>query len=269
MTTGALIFAFNNEQTDYIAMAAWSAERIHRHLDVPVAVITDAPERAKAYQSIDCVIEAQPQAGGTRRFEDYGKTVTWYNAGRIDAYALSPWDQTLVLDADYVVASSALTKVLHSRQDFLCHRGAWDVTQQDNFEDLNCFGRNRMPMWWATVMMFRRSNTAQYIFDSMNMVRNNWGHYRELYHISGANYRNDYALSISLGIVSGHTLVVDNIPWSLPSVVPKHQLTQLDTDYFQVEYTDANKKLRTVAFAGMDFHAMGKKHLGDIVANSR
>ena len=41
MTTGALILAFNNEHTDYLAMAAWSADRIRQHLDIPVAVITD------------------------------------------------------------------------------------------------------------------------------------------------------------------------------------------------------------------------------------
>ena len=31
MTTGALIFAYNNEQTDYVAMAAWTAKNIQRH----------------------------------------------------------------------------------------------------------------------------------------------------------------------------------------------------------------------------------------------
>ena len=40
MTRGALIFAFNNEKTDYVAMARWSAERIRRHLDIPVAIVT-------------------------------------------------------------------------------------------------------------------------------------------------------------------------------------------------------------------------------------
>ena len=44
MTRGALIFAFNNEQTDYLEMAAWSAENIRRHLNIPVAVVTDRPD---------------------------------------------------------------------------------------------------------------------------------------------------------------------------------------------------------------------------------
>ena len=64
MTTGALIFAFDNEQTDYVAMAGWSAENIHRHLDIPVAVVTNAPDRARTYSGIDRVIEAVPASGG-------------------------------------------------------------------------------------------------------------------------------------------------------------------------------------------------------------
>ena len=42
MTTGALIFAFNNEKTDYVRMAAWCANRVKQYLDIPVAIVTDA-----------------------------------------------------------------------------------------------------------------------------------------------------------------------------------------------------------------------------------
>ena len=267
MTTGALIFAFNNEQTDYVAMAGWSANRIRRHLKIPTAIITDADPTDPRLGTADRIISATPVSGGTRWFEDYQATVSWHNAGRTDAYSLTPWDQTLVLDADYVVCGNELQTVINSPQDFMCHRYAWDMTSMNDFDGLNWFGNNRMPMWWATVMMFRKSNTAQYIFDSMSMIRANWRHYKDLYHITGTNYRNDYALSIALGIVSGHTLQVDNIPFGLASVMPEHTLTQLDTDYFEIAYTGQDKKLKTMAWHGMDFHAMGKKHLGDIIAN--
>ena len=266
MTTGALIFAFNNEHTDYVGMAAWSADRIRRHLDIPVAVITDCtdPERLAKF---DRVITADPVAGGTRYFDDYKQTVTWYNASRTDAYSLTPWDQTLLLDADYVVCGDELKHLLTVPQDFMCHRLAWDITAQDYFEGLNRFGNHKFPMWWATVMMFRRSNMAQYIFDCMSMVRHNWKHYKDLYHITGSHYRNDYALSIALGIVSGHTLKVDNIPWNLASVLPEYEITQIDQDHFEIKYQDQGK-LKKMDWSGMDFHAMGKKHLGDIIASA-
>jgi hypothetical protein len=115
-------------------------------------------------------------------------------------------------------------------------------------------------------MMFRKGNTAQYIFDCMNMVKQNWTHYRDLYHMQGSNYRNDYALSIALGIVSGHTLTVHNIPWSLASVLPEHVLCQIGADHFEIKYQDQGQP-KKMDWHSMDFHAMGKKHLGDIIAN--
>jgi len=115
--------------------------------------------------------------------------------------------------------------------------------------------------------MFRKSPTAEHIFDCMKMVKDNWVHYKDLYHSHGGNFRNDYALSIALGIVSGHTLNVHNIPWNLAAIVSSHDLRQLDPDHFQIEYFDQDK-LKTIDWQNMDFHAMCKKQLGDIVANS-
>ena len=257
MTTGALIFAFNNEHTDYVKMAAWSAKRIRKFLNIPVAVVTNAVTEPGQF---DRVITAEPTTGGTRYFEDYETTVSWHNAGRTDAYALSPWDQTLVLDADYVVCSDILAQVLNSSKDFLCFKDAFDVTNNNDFNGLNSFGANKFPMWWATVMMFRRSNTAQYIFDTMNMIKQNWEHYRNIYNIGPSLYRNDYALSIALALVNGHTLNVDSIPWSLPRVRPENQLT-FEHNQWVVNFTNSSGQLRNTSMAGVDFHAMGKKHL--------
>ena len=267
MTTGALIFAFNNEHTDYIAMAAWSADRVRRHLNIPVAVITDCTDPARLAK-FDRVIAANPVSGGTRYFDDYKQNVTWYNASRTDAYSLTPWNQTLLLDADYVVCSDELKHLLEVPQDFMCHRLAWEITAIDYFEGLNYFGQHKMPMWWATVMMFQKSNMAQHIFESMNMIKQHWQHYKDLYHITGSQYRNDFALSIALGIVSGHTLKVNNIPWSLASILPEHEITQTDEDHFEIKYQDQGR-LKRMTWHGMDFHAMGKKHLGDIIASAK
>ena len=267
MTQGVLIFAFNNEETDYLAMAEWSAHNVRRHLNLPTSVVTNVEYTGTAF---DRVIHAAAESGGTRYFEDYNTTVTWHNAGRVDAYRLTPYDQTIVLDADYVVASNNLKRLLNASQDFLCHRLAFDLAGQTDMRGLNVFGQYNMPMWWATVMMFRKSNTAQYIFDCMQMVRNNWQHYRDLYNIDRATYRNDFALSIALGIVSGHTMKVDEIPWALASVMPNTNLMRfLEPDSYVIQYTDSEQKRKTMSFEGIDFHAMGKKHLGDIVETDR
>ena len=248
MTTGALIFARNNEQIDYEAMARWSARNIERHLGIPTHIVTDTEPTDNA-----------------RHFIDVGN-VTWYNHNRMDAYWLSPWDRTLVLDADYVVASDQLRSLLDVDQDFLSHRWAYDVTGCNNFTGLNYFGDNCMPMWWATVMMFRRSQHAEFIFKSMQMIRDNWAHYRNLYKNTNVTYRNDHALSIALGIVNGHTLDHNGIPWALASLTPDHKLTQLDQDSYRVDFIDPENRAKWITLT-QDFHAMGKQQLGAIVAN--
>ena len=264
MTTGALIFAFNNEHTDYVAMANWSASNIHRHLNIPVCLVTD--QEPVQLHSFDKVVIATPPTAGARYFSDYDSTVTWHNTNRMDAYQLSPWDQTLVVDADYVVASDQLATVLQSRQEFLCYRWAADATSIRTFDDLNYFGSHRMPMWWATVMMFTRGRSVELLFDSMQMIRDNWTHYRNLYKNNTSTYRNDHALSIALNTLSGHTLQVNSIPGSLISVTPEHQLTQLSPDVYRVDFKTPDKKARWVTIS-QDFHAMGKQQLGAIVEN--
>jgi len=248
MTTGALIFARNNEEIDYVAMAHWSACNIKRHLGIPTHIVTDnAPN------------------SNTRHFTDVGN-VTWHNHNRMDAYRLSPWDRTLVLDADYIVAGNQLKSLLEADQDFLAHRWAYDVTGCNTFEGLNYFGNNCMPMWWATVMMFRRSRYAELIFSSMQMIRDNWTHYRNLYKNNSPTYRNDHALSIALGIVNGHILNHPGIPWALASLTPEHKLTQIAQDRYRVDFINTENRARWVELQ-QDFHAMGKQQLGAIVAN--
>jgi hypothetical protein len=266
MTTGVLIFAYNNEHIDYLAMANWSAKNIRRHLNLPVCVVTDqvVPDTYKFEQ----VIYATTDSQNSRWFADIDATVTWYNGNRSNAYELSPWDQTLVLDADYVVASNQLTQLLDATQDFLCHRRAYDVSGNMSFDENNFFGKSRMPMNWATVMLFRRSKTTELIFETMQMARDNWSHYRNLYGILKSTYRNDFALSIAMNTVDGHTMSSPTIPWELASVLPEHKLTQLDTDRYRVDFVTQDNKPRWITLTS-DFHAIGKKHLGDIIANSR
>jgi hypothetical protein len=266
MTTGVLIFAFNNEKIDYLAMANWSAKNIRRHLGLPVAVVTDRLVPSE-YQ-FEQVIPAQPEGLHTRKFEDLDREVTWYNGNRVDAYKLSPWKTTLVLDADYVVASDQLKTILKIDQDFIAHRWAYDVTNHPNFNEHNFFGQYRMPMWWATVMLFRRSKTTQMIFDTMQMIRENWDHYKALYSTGRTVYRNDFALSIALGVVNGHTQNYSEIPWALASVTHDQKLSQLDTDVYRVDYISQDNKPKYIKLQ-QDFHAMGKAQLGAIIGNSR
>jgi len=248
MTTGALIFAVNNGATDYEALARWNADNIQRHLGIPTHIVT----------------HGTTTHSNSRHFTGLGH-VAWHNHGRPDAYDLTPWDRTLVLDADYVVASNMLMPVLESDQPFLAHRFAYDITGCQDFQGLNYFGEHDMPQWWATVMMFQRSEHSRLIFDTMKMVRDNWNHYRELYKIRQPAYRNDHALSIALLVCDGHWLDHAAIPWNLATLTPEHSVVSTAQDRYRVDFTNGNNQSRWITVT-QDFHAMGKTQLEAIVA---
>ena len=267
MTTGALIFAFNNEISDYVSLAAWSARNIYRHLEIPVAIVTDSELHAEL-SVFDRVIFSEPAAGGTRNFEDYQATVTWHNASRPDAYHLTPWHNTLLLDADYIVASDKLRTICENGRDLQAYSKSIDVHGN---RDLDFFGNPAMAMTWATVLQFRKCSHAQHIFDCMNMVRQNWQHYRDIYHIHSNTYRNDYSLSISTNIMNGHVpqSVHNSISGSLLNVYPTDTLTETHEDCYRVAWTAANGKKHHVDLANQDLHAMGKRDLEVIVESHR
>ena len=264
MTAGVLLFAYNNDHIDYVKLAEWSAERIHRHLDLPVGIVTDA-------QTVDSVFDYHiitdlPGSSG-RYFADYDQLVEWKNGNRSSAFDLSPWDTTLVLDADYVVASDQLLQLLDSQQDFLTPANAYDVTGMATFDDLNVFGKFALPICWATVLFFRKTHRIKMLFDTVDMVRRNWHHYRALYQISRSAYRNDFAFAIAANLTHGQVLNWPSVPWSLASVVPEHRLAQVDADCFSVHYQTPDAKHKRTQLNQIDFHAMGKRDLGAIIGN--
>lgn len=263
MKTGALIFAFNNEHIDYVSLAAWSAARIRRWLDIPVCCVTDSDQR---HDMFDHVIQIpRPEAVG-RWFGDFDTDAFWYNRERCRAFDLTPWDRTLLLDADYVVNSDMLKPLIVSDVDFACHKRCHDVIGSNRLDDSQYFGRNRMPMWWATVMLFSRGIRSQVIFECMSMIQQNWEHYRKLYAIGQRTFRNDIALSIAIAIESGHTLRGNDIPWPLAAVLSDHKLTRTDTDTFRVDYQDHTQRRRYMNLHEVDFHALNKRDLGAIIA---
>ena len=261
MTQGAMMFAFNNQKIDYVKLASWNAQNIKKFLGLPTTLVTDQPVDDSAF---DQVVVVERPAHGTRYFEDVGSAVDWYNGNRVDALDLSPYDRTLLLDADYVVASDDLNLWMKVDQEFMCFRRAFDITGRTSMHDLQTFGAHQFPMWWATVMMFDKTSTSRYIFDSMRMVRDNWQHYRNLYKIAQTNFRNDYALSIALGLISGHTAKIKASMTSMPTAMPDVRITRVD-DAYQFDFVRDDKNV-WIKMKNLDFHAMGKEHLGTLIA---
>jgi hypothetical protein len=266
MSKGCLLFAFNNNVIDYVKLAHSSAINIQRLLNLPTTIVTDTPITFE--HVFEHVVLVDKPNHGHRHFQDYEKTVKWINFERHQAYNLSPYSETLLLDADYVVASDRLNVMFELDSSFLCHKTSFNVSGQC-FESSNKFGLYGMPMAWATVVYFKKNKISKNIFNVMSMVQSNYTHYANLYNFNHYPYRNDYALSIALNINSGHFINSDEyyIPWELASVVPEDSIETVSTDEYQITYKKLlnNKTQKTrVIINGRDLHVMGKKYLADI-----
>lgn len=252
MTRGILMFAFDNGTVPYTRFAAWSAGRIQRHLGLPVSVITNAD--LSGYDTFDQVIQIPATANGSREG-------TWFNLGRWQAHALSPYDQTVLLDADYVVCSDQLLTLFDSNQDMLSMRFAYDVTNRRDYQDLNFFGRHRMPSAWATVVYWRTSHVADLVFGMIRMIEQNWQHYKNIYGIAERRFRNDYALAIANNTVMGHIGSWPEIPWNMATVESGCDITCLSADRFEVAFQDQHNRRRRIRIQDQDLHVMDKNQL--------
>jgi len=261
-TKGVLLFAFNNGSIDYVKLANQSAVRIKKYLGLPTSVVTD--EMLQNGHNFDSVILAKKPDHGIRHFSDKGR-VNWHNHDRCDAYDLSPYDETLLLDVDYLVNSNQLKILFELNKDFLCHTTSINVTGQ-SFESSNSYGLFDMRMDWATVVYFKKTEISKSIFLSWKMVQENYNHYAELYQFKKRPFRNDYALSIALNINKGHFINSNEyyIPWNLPAVMPYDEVYKISEDTFDVVYNLTPDKQTHIIIKDQDLHIMGKSYLEKI-----
>ena len=267
MTRGALLFAFNSPKYNYYEMAVSTAKRINHFLGLPVTLVTDAdslPEQ-QSY-TFDNVIIADADKTNKR---DWGE---WYNKGRYRAYQFSPYDETILLDTDYMVNSDKLLTTFDLPTDFCCHDTTSFLMHPTAVQEmLSVYSFNTL---WATVVTFKKSKRAEQIFNSLKMIQNNFDHYASIHGFVSATFRNDYALTLATRIVNGHTTPVEDvIPWNLLHVGKNTSVYRNNDDEFNTEYTvmfdNWNRgKIRKeyITIKDMDFHVMNKENFMELIS---
>ena len=264
MSRGVVLFAFNSEKYDYFKMAVSTAKRVNHFLGLPVTLITDE-DSFKATSVFENTIFVEPDKNNRR---DWGQ---WINKGRYQAYELSPYDDTILLDTDYMINSNKLLTLFDFDTDFCCH----DRTQffmQPNLpqERLSVYSYNTL---WATVVRFKKSEYSKQIFECLEMVQKNYMHYSMLHGFAPGVYRNDYGLSIATRIVNGQFLPKHNIiPWSLYHVGKNTSIYRNNDDQFNTQYTVMydnwqRGKIRKeyMYIDNMDFHVMIKENFLELI----
>jgi hypothetical protein len=206
---GVVLFAFNTN-FDYVEIARRSAQLITHILKLPVTLITD---QLIEDQIFDHVIQIDNQLENSQPGLAYYRS--WRNGNRYQAYELSPYDETLLLDADYLVLSTNLVKLFEQDFDYrlMTHNqipsSGWNETM----------GATGLQYQWATVILFRKTEKAKMLFDMAGRVQRNYRYYVSLYQMSRSNFRNDYAFTIANNILNGYDQgMADGIPWTMLSL---------------------------------------------------
>jgi hypothetical protein len=179
---GAVILADNTEKFDYIKLANVTAKRIRRNLNIPVEIITtDSKDNQRLYQK---------------------EKVEWRNLSRTSAYSLSPFDRTLVIDADYFVNDDALLPHIHASFDFAIAKDMYDPATGNPY--IQQMGKSGIEQLWATVMIFNKSKIAENIFAMADHVLDHYLYYAKLYNFNTFPKRNDYAFTIACHLMGGY-----------------------------------------------------------------
>jgi hypothetical protein len=201
-TCGVLIYAFNSK-FDYVKSAEFAARQAKKFLNLPVTLVTNVDAQSSAF---DTVINVDSEQSTLRRYKaDDGSIIEtqWFNQARTTAYEVSPYDKTLLIDADYFMYNSSLAPIFETNEEFLCYDEIVDLTglEPEQFR----LNKTSIPMQWATVIYFTKCEFSEAVFTFMNKIKENWEYYALLYNFRSHQFRNDFALSIALQALSGYS----------------------------------------------------------------
>lgn len=256
MKRGALLVAHNNERTDYYKMAVYTAKRINRFLDLPVSIITDHNSVTDATYTFDNTYYIEPDSSNQR------KNTTWINKGRYHVYDYSPYDETLVLDTDYMINTQQLLHTFDYSSDFVCHKNTMTLLCSPPQEYLSRYSAQSL---WATVMRFRKTARVRDLFSMMQMIQENYQHYSSIHKFQAYMYRNDYALTLALRTVNGHIeQPQDYLHWRLLHIDLKTAVTRnSDTSYRAVRSNTPRSDW--VQLSDIDFHMLDKQNYMELI----
>lgn len=284
---GILLFGIGIGDIDYSKLAIMCAAFIKKNMPhIPICLVSDAPTIARFVVPSkdedaptdysdeltkwfdDIIVIDQPQHfENIRAYKDtryFSVNQQFKNESRSSAYDLSPYQETLLMDCDYLVCNDTLNSVWGSDDDVMMNHKAVGLLHQpleDEEIRLSPFG---IKMYWATIVYFKKCENAKLLFDLVQHIKENWDFYKLVYEFPGTLFRNDYAFSIAIHMLNGFSN--ENFVTDLPLPVI---FSALDTDqfagisspttlHFFANNTEENWKFVLSKTEGLNVHCMNK-----------
>jgi hypothetical protein len=276
MTTGCLIFAQNTVGVDYVKLALFAAKRVKEHLNIPVSLATDSqawlefyPEHTEVFDKIIPIVGNTTQQ---KKFYDGTlayKTAEWKNLTRNQAYDITPYDRTLVIDSDYIINSNTLEKSLKNDYSFQIFRKSFDLAGWRDSSSFKRINQYSVPFYWGTVFIFEKTASTRSLFDLIEYIKINWEFFRIIYKIDSPTFRNDFAFSIAIHIMNGSTEgdFAQELPGLMTYILDRDILVKMNNDKIQflVEKAHYPGEYTLVSTNSTDVHIMNKQSLNRFI----
>lgn len=272
MNKGYLLIAQNNSANDYIKQAVYCAERIKKFCKgASVSIITNKPEYLKDeynFSVFDHIIDAEfPSFSNSRLLFDgalSNRTVQWKNFGRDLAYELTPYDETIILDTDYIFCNDNLDNCFDSVNDIMMYKKSEYLGHGASQEFSRCADTS-VDFYWATVIYFKKSKKSKIFFNLVTHIRENWFYYNNLYQINSANFRNDYAFSIAIHTMNNMNSgnFVGELPGKMYYIKDQDFLHKINQNVmsFLVGKKDHLGEYTMLSTKGLNIHVLNKASL--------
>lgn len=216
---GYLLHVFGHKDLDYGKMAVCCALSIksnlkHNHVTVVMDegtkkwVTATLPKDILQAAFDKIIISKEKYASGKRRHFDspwFNFKAEFNNQNRVLSYTYSPYEETIILDTDYIVMNNSLDSIWGNSDDLLINKKAIDLHTDEfgSIEDQR-LSNHGIPMYWATIVYFKKSLYTKTFFDLINYIREEYNFFQFLYGFKEGFYRNDFSFSVAAHILNGY-----------------------------------------------------------------
>jgi hypothetical protein len=290
MQRGIMMFAHNNTEIDYIRMACVNSLLAQHHLGlkpVQVTIVTDSYSYDHAEKTFgkrylkkasgNWIIQEKDVEFKRKNQRAYRDTVhnvqqlSFYNLDRADAYDLSPYTETILIDADYLILSDTLNHCWQHNNDLMMNWRWQDIQSDRKFAGLDRISDLGITHYWATVVYFEKTPYAENFFALCKHVRENAEYYRDLYRWPGSLYRNDYSFSIAAHMMSGFTdKGIPQLPFPLYKTFDLddiYQATGVNSIVMFLEKANCPGDFVMCHWRDLDLHVMNKWAINRIASD--
>lgn len=189
------------------------------------------------------------------------------NQNRVLSYQYSPYDETILIDSDYILMNNDFDDIWGCNENILINHKATDLqNKQFGSREDQRISNHGIPLYWATAVYFKKSPLAEAFFNLIEYIREEYDFFQFLYGFKPGLYRNDFAFSIAVHIFNGF---ITNGIKSLPhdSIISSYQkdgiakILSTNEMILLSHSPDEPWKTTLVNIKDLNVHIMNKKEL--------